>query len=228
MSINLGSFAAHNPGLFARPNQFEVTFAPIRPIGSSEITKYLTINCNAANIPGKTMVVGDKGPTYRSYVKQKVYDDVTFSFHVSHDFKELRYFQIWLDRMIDPKSNRVQFYDHYKGTITITNKTRTNTTSMITTLHDAYPKRIDPMELNYGTNDSPMALSVTVQYRTYTQTYVTPKVKRDSPEEEGPVAYHDVNEAANKIDIMHDISDKTQSKVKHGGGTSDESDIETF
>ena len=170
---NISNLKANNPGLFARPNQFEVQF--VGPSGDANTERKLMINCNATNVPGLTMVAGDKDATYRSQVRQKVYDDVTFTFHVSDDYKELEYFQTWMNLMIDPITNRVGFYSDYVGEIIITNKSRTNTTALRTTLLDAYPKRIEPLAVDYSTNDAAMNLSVNVQYRTYKQEYFDPK-----------------------------------------------------
>ena len=170
---NISNLKANNPGLFARPNQFEVQF--VGPSGDANTERKLMINCNTTNVPGLTMVAGDKDATYRSQVRQKVYDDVTFTFHVSDDYKELEYFQTWMNLMIDPITNRVGFYSDYVGEIIITNKSRTNTTALRTTLLDAYPKRIEPLAVDYSTNDAAMNLSVNVQYRTYKQEYFDPK-----------------------------------------------------
>ncbi len=170
---NISNFKANNSGLFARPNHFEVQF--VGPHSDANTERGLMINCNTTNVPGLTMVAGDKDATYRSQVRQKVYDDVTFTFHVSDDYKELEYFQTWMNLMIDPITNRVGFYSDYVGEIIITNKSRTNTTALRTTLLDAYPKRIEPLAVDYSTNDAAMNLSVNVQYRTYKQEYFDPK-----------------------------------------------------
>ena len=170
---NISNFKANNSGLFARPNHFEVQF--VGPHSDANTERGLIINCNTTNEPGLTMVAGDKDATYRSQVRQKVYDDVTFTFHVSDDYKELEYFQTWMNLMIDPITNRVGFYSDYVGEIIITNKSRTNTTALRTTLLDAYPKRIEPLAVDYSTNDAAMNLSVNVQYRTYKQEYFDPK-----------------------------------------------------
>ena len=170
---NISNFKANNSGLFARPNHFEVQF--VGPHSDANTERGLMINCNTTNVPGLTMVAGDKDATYRSQVRQKVYDDVTFTFHVSDDYKELEYFQTWMNLMIDRITNRVGFYSDYVGEIIITNKSRTNTTALRTTLLDAYPKRIEPLAVDYSTNDAAMNLSVNVQYRTYKQEYFDPK-----------------------------------------------------
>lgn len=164
---NISNFAANNPGLFARPNQFEVKF---NGYGNNKTQRDLTINCNSANIPGLTMIAGDKDATYRSYIRQKVYDDVTFSFHVSSNYKELEYFQDWMKLMVDPVTNRLGYYKNYKGTITISNLYRNNSLAMQTILYDAFPKRISPLTVDYST-DGTMNLSVDVQYRSYKQQY---------------------------------------------------------
>ena len=216
---NISNFKANNQGLFARPNQFEVQF-----VGPDDVAaqKELTINCNSTNVPGLTMIAGDKDATYRSQVRQKVYDDITFTFHVSDDYKELKYFQKWMSLMVDPKTNRVGFYSDYVGEIIITNKSRYNTPSLRTTLFDAYPKRIEPLEVNYSTNDEAMNLSINVQYRTYKQEYFKPAPPsvETTVEKEEAVFAHTVNTEANKNNPMIEVKKQMWKYISPEGNES--------
>ena len=38
-------------------------------------------------------------------------------------------------------------------------------------MHDAYPKQVDPISLDYGTNDTIMTANITLSYRHYTHHY---------------------------------------------------------
>ena len=83
----------------------------------------------------------------------------------------------------------------------------------MTTLHEAYPKKVDPMQLDYGSNDI-MRMTVNFTYRYFSQTY------GNGVEEQKMMARRSDskdNSVINELD-----------PVFLGGGTSDESDIETF
>ena len=46
-----------------------------------------------------------------------------------------------------------------------------NVVSARWTLLEAYPKQIDPIQLDYGTNDTIMSMNVTLTYRTFKQKF---------------------------------------------------------
>ena len=220
---NISNFKVNNSGLFARPNQFEVQFIGY---GKNASQRDLMINCNSTTVPGLTLMAGDKEvSTYRSAIRQKTYDDITFTFHVSDDYKELEYFQTWMSLMVDPITNRVGYYKDYIGEIIITNKSRQNTPSLRTTLFEAYPKRIEPLALDYSTNDALMSLSVNVQYRTYEQEYFKPVPIAVEKEKEEAVFAHNVNSEANKNNPMIEVR-KQMWKYTGSGGNESSDDLD--
>jgi len=178
MAKGIGQFKAQTLANFASPNLFRVEITSNNPLGTnSSIRERLSLVCHNAQIPGLTMVATDKDMTYRSNVRQKTYDDITLAFHCNDDMLELKYFQDWMESMVDPATNRVGFYNNYIGTITVhklskqLNKNNTadsNATTLVTVINEAYPKRIEPLSLDYS-GTGVMSLSVNFSYRNYYQ-----------------------------------------------------------
>ena len=82
--------------------------------------------------------------------------------------------------------------DTYIGTIKITQINRYGHDVATWTLHDAYPKQIDPIQLDYGTNDAVMTCNTTITYRHFTvewKTVVDVIKKEDSPSGREEVLY---------------------------------------
>jgi hypothetical protein len=197
MAKGIGQFKAQTLANFASPNLFRVEITSNNPLGTnSSIRERLSLVCHNAQIPGLTMVATDKDMTYRSNVRQKTYDDITLAFHCNDDMLELKYFQDWMESMVDPATNRVGFYNNYIGTITVhklskqLNKNNTadsNATTLVTVINEAYPKRIEPLSLDYS-GTGVMSLSVNFSYRNYYQKWVSLKAA-ESPEIRGePIA----------------------------------------
>ena len=197
MAKGIGQFKAQTLANFASPNLFRVEITSNNPLGTnSRIRERLSLVCHNAQIPGLTMVATDKDMTYRSNVRQKTYDDITLAFHCNDDMLELKYFQDWMESMVDPATNRVGFYNNYIGTITVhklskqLNKNNTadsNATTLVTVINEAYPKRIEPLSLDYS-GTGVMSLSVNFSYRNYYQKWVSLKAA-ESPEIRGePIA----------------------------------------
>ena len=225
-------FKAQTLANFASPNLFRVEITKLDPRqANSRIRERLTFVCHNAQIPGLTMVATDKDLAYRSNVRQKTYDDITLAFHCNDDMLELKYFQDWMENMVDPSTNRVGFYNNYIGTITVhklskqlnkNNTTDSNATTLVTVINEAYPKRIEPLSLDYS-GTGVMSLSVNFSYRNYHQKWVSLKAA-ESPEIRGePIAARSVDTEANKRNPMTEILDKTQN-FKFRGDTAGSND----
>ena len=233
MAKGIGQFISQTLANFASPNLFRVDIAKNNPFATNPlIRERLSLVCHNAQIPGLTMVATDKDLAYRSNVRQKTYDDITLAFHCNDDMLELKYFQEWMTEMVNPETNRVGFYNNYVGTITIHKLSRlkgnnstveANATTLVTTIHEAYPKRIEPLSLDYAVTGV-MSLSVNFSYRNYEQAWF-PLSELKSPEKIGePIFSRSVDSEANKTNPLTELQDK----FKFAGGTSDEFDNSEF
>ena len=227
MAKGISYFKAQTLANFASPNLFRVEISSSNPIGeNSRIRERLSLVCHNAQIPGLTMVATDKDLAYRSNVRQKTYDDITLAFHCNDDMLELKYFQEWMESMVDPATNRVGFYNNYIGTITVHKLSRqlnknsgtdSNSTTLVTTINEAYPKRIEPLSLDYSGTGA-MSLSVNFSYRNYHQKWVSLKAG-ESPEIVGePIA--------RRSDSRDNSNINSLDKTVLGGGQESSDDLE--
>ena len=179
-------FIAKTNGLsFAFSNLYSVEI--LNPPNDSENISLLeTVNllCTSAQLPGTTINTTEKALDFRSRGKQRVYDDISLNFYCSEDMKEYIFFNNWLDRIVNPNNNRVQYHRNYARTIYI-NKlgkrpvnidsstflnedaeadTTFNEVVHRTILNEAYPKRIEPITLEYSASGSISTMSVTFAY----------------------------------------------------------------
>ena len=183
---------------FARPNLFRVAISLIK---ASKQAKY-QMSCFQAQIPGYNIATTDKDIGKRSVAYQKIFSDVILGFYVDEDLEELKFWQEWMDKIVRPNPNRHNYYDNYVGTVKVTQVNRSGQNVATWTLHDAYPKQIDPIQLDYGTNDAVMTCNATITYRHFTVDWHT-AVGTDL---RGEKQYtHNVNSATNKIDPMIEI-----------------------
>ena len=174
MAITMSDIIAQTSASFARPNIYRVEIGG----GKTEISKKLTLNCYNASIPGLSIATTDKDVGFRSVAYQKLYDDVLFSFYCSEDLSELEFMQEWMKQISNPINNRLGYYDDYKEDIDIIHLSKEgdsepygsedNKKTLRTTLIDAYPKKIDPIQLDYASNDI-MRITVSFTYRYYEQ-----------------------------------------------------------
>ena len=166
----LSSFLHELKTSFARPSLFEVRIT--RPPGAGLFMvgneKTMMLNCYNAQIPGVSLATTDKDIGYRSVAYQKLYDDVLLSFYCKERFEELHFMNKWINLISNPTTNRFEYYTNYVSNIDIITISRDNQKTLTTTLHEAYPKKVDPMQLDYGSNDI-MRMTVNFTYRHFTQ-----------------------------------------------------------
>ena len=208
--MNLSQVKANILNGFARPNLFRVTIGDI----NTAYQPQFRINCYQAQIPGSNIATTDKDLGFRSAAYHKLYADIILGFYCSENMQELEFFQGWIDRIVDPVTNRKGYYSRdasdiesegYATTVTIEQLSRLsskggehnlgqtapkltdkpiireeelydkkglssdteNKVSARWILKEAFPRQVDPIQLDYGTNDTVMSMNVTLTYRSF-------------------------------------------------------------
>ena len=199
---------------FARPNIFRVVIDK----AILGFQQRFSLNCFQAQIPGSNIATTDKDVGFRSVAYQKIFSDVILGFYVGGDLRELRFWQDWIDTIIDNQTNVHAYYKDYVGNVQITQGNRQQKSVAKWTLHDAYPKQVDPVQLDYGSNDAVMTCNVTITYR-YHDVIWYPS---DGSEPGSSARYaHNTRTDLNKIDPMRELYDPNENwKFRDGPGPS--------
>jgi len=193
-------FSANMSKGFARPNLFKVEISKVTP-GKQRLYQ---MSCFQAQIPGHNIATTDKDIGFRSIAYQKIFSDIILGFYVDADLSQLKFWQSWIDTIINKNTNHHAYYNDYVGLVTITQQNRMGDPVATWTLHEAYPKQVDPIQLDYGTNDAVMTCNATITYRHFTvEWHTVADVNKDRPEE---VLYaENVKTDLNKISPMLEI-----------------------
>ena len=149
---------------FMRPNKFTITISKIKA-GSLE---RFDMSCFQCQLPGNVIATTDKDTGFRGVAYQTVYSDIILGFYCDDKMKELKFWQHWIEQIHTKPTNQWAYYDDYISDITITPINRSGDNVATWTLKDAYPKQIDPIQLDYGTNDAVMTINATITYRHFT------------------------------------------------------------
>ena len=147
---------------------------------------------------------------------------------------ELRFFNRWMNTIINPISNRVEYYDNYTASVKITtlskdpnintnyisNAKTNNKELLVVTLHEAFPKRIEPIQMDYTAGSEVMKLNITMTYRYHT---MVQQIKPDNIPTGTVYATHNVNTEDNKVDPMREIrNDGEKFRSTDNNETSDD------
>jgi len=220
-TVSLSAFLSQTKASFARPSLFEVRISPPLGMGTTKAmnpeNRVINLNCYNAQIPGVSLATTDKDIGYRSIAYQKLYDDVLLSFYCREKFGELKFMQDWINLISNPVTNRFEYYINYVSDIDIIHLSKDNSKTLTTTLHEAYPKKVDPMQLDYGSNDI-MRMTVNFTYRYFTQVWGEEEKKGEGTP--GKVLARRANDNGSLAAIE-------KERWVYEGGTSNESDIES-
>jgi hypothetical protein len=180
---NISDFKA-NTSRFAFSNLYQVEIYDHKVLANNKtLFDKLVFQCSAAIIPGTTIATTEKALDFRTRAKQRIYDDISLTFYCSESMDEYRYFDNWLNRVINKTSNRVGYHKEYIGTIKVkklgkANKFENfrniskveNQTFMTTIIEEAYPKKVDPISLDYNPSGAVTTFAVTFGYTRHIHT----------------------------------------------------------
>ena len=203
---------------FMRPNKFNVQIGATKA-GSRE---RFVMSCFQCQIPGNVIATTDKDMAFRSVAYQTIYSDIILGFYADDKLRELKFWQDWINSIHNKKTNRWEYYDKYVAEIIITPLNRKGQDVASWILWDAYPKQIDPIQLDYGTNDAVMTINATITYRHFTAAwYDLANEKEVKVNDAEPLYTESSNTDLNKINSMLEI-EKEGWKFGHEQITSED------
>lgn len=158
-------------GGIARANRFGVLInTPFNPSFNDDSADFnsrdLFMYCDAAQIPGLNFASTQARTfgEFREMPYEKLFDVVTLSFYVDNELKVRRFWENWINKIQDPYSRHINYYDNYVGTIIVYVYDVNNNSRYAITLEQAYPKTVASIQLDNTSRDL-MKISVTIQYK---------------------------------------------------------------
>ncbi len=143
---------------------------------NSQLTRYLSLQCESAELPGKTLATSDVkiyGPTFK-VPYQTQYSDMTLTFLCTNDFYERKLFDRWIDAIHPSDTNNLRFP---KGNTTryLTNIKVIQYDDFIKQIYavellDAFPIGVAPQTLNWS-EDGFHRLSIQFAFQKYRTIY---------------------------------------------------------
>jgi hypothetical protein len=180
LSKNEGlSRASHyDVDIITPPKIFKDPGRNVKQIADPLEGKYM-MYCKATSLPGTNLLTNEV-TTFgenREMPYQRSYDNLNLSFMMDIDLKIKRFFENWMNGIINPVTRVQEYYDNYIATITITindnasksSRERLNRTTnerFKLTLYECYPKTIGEMTLSYD-SEGFAELPVTMNYKYY-------------------------------------------------------------
>lgn len=147
---------------FARQNRFTVSISSPAG-GDSNLTELF---CEQAVLPGisvSTQPVRTYGEA-REVVYDRNFESITLTFLVDKQYAVKDFFESWMNKVIDPNSRLVGFYDEYVRDMVIMTQDNKDNDTYYVILRELYPKTIAPIQLDHNSKDI-VKLQVTFNYK---------------------------------------------------------------
>jgi len=136
------------------------------------ITRYLALQCEAAELPGRTLETGDAriyGPSFKVPYRMQ-YTDTNLTFLCTNEFYERKLFERWMDAIIPPDTNNPRYpksdASRYLTNIRIIQYDDVVRQIYAVELIDAFPVGIAPQALSWS-EEGFHRLSVSFAYQKY-------------------------------------------------------------
>lgn len=143
---------------------------------NSSMSRYLALQCEAAELPGKTLATADVkvyGPTFK-VPYQTQYTDTTLTFICTNDFYERKLFDRWMEAIHPSDTNNLRFpkgqQSRYLTNIKIIQYDDFIKQIYAVELLDAFPIGVAPQSLSWS-DDGFHRLSIQFAYQRYRPIY---------------------------------------------------------
>ena len=143
---------------------------------NSSMSRYLALQCEAAEIPGRTLQTADVkiyGPTFK-IPYQSMYSDTTLTFICTNEFYERKLFDRWIEAIHPSDTNNLRFpkgqNSRYLTNIKIIQYDDFIKQIYAVELLDAFPIGVAPQSLSWS-DDGFHRLSVQIAYQRYRPIY---------------------------------------------------------
>lgn len=138
-----------------------------QPIQVAKQLGDLGFMCTQMSFPGRSFQTVDSrhiGTPFRLPFSTQ-YTDVNFTFNLSADMRERKYFELWQQMVTNVHINSMNFYSEYVMPVHLMKLDKQGQVTYQVTLIEAYPIAIDEVNNSFAAQNEVSQCSVTMAYR---------------------------------------------------------------
>jgi hypothetical protein len=151
----------------ARPSRFDVEIpVPLKLVAHRNTGRQLSFRCENAELPSRTLATTERktyGPT-ELHPYLTTYNQSTFTFIVSDDMKEKKFFDAWMDLINSRSTYNLAFKNDYAVSINVNQYNLKNEMTYSVSLVDAFPISVNQLDLDWSNESTYHKLSVVFAY----------------------------------------------------------------
>lgn len=165
-----------------RPNRFLVEMVPpaaLAPLMPPSIQERLAIQCEVAQLPGKTFSTHEHriyGPLRKFPYVATFTSAIDLTFRVGTDYRERSLFDEWQNIVMNQSTNMFGYYKEYVTDFLIHQFNENDERIYSVELIEAWPEAIQAVELSSQTQNTYNRQTITFAFRQWVQTNKVPLV----------------------------------------------------
>jgi len=170
-----------------KPNRFEVIINPPSCVGGASLQttnagqantgamdmgRLVSLFADTAQLPQTRINVASQRifgpPTFHAQNADYGGDNISLTFYVDRDMQVKRFFDTWVDGIVDRTAGTVSYLADYATTMTVNQLDETDTITYSAKFEDLFPISVAPIQLDQNSMNQAGRLTVTFCYRRWT------------------------------------------------------------
>lgn len=170
-----------------KPNRFEIILNPPSCVGgaslqttnngqansgSMDMGRLVSLFADAAQLPQTRINVASQRlfgpPTFHAQNADYGGDNISLTFYVDRDMQVKRFFDTWVDGIVNRSTGTVSYLSDYATTMTINQLDESDTITYTAKFEDLFPISVAPIQLDQNSMNQAGKLTVTFCYRRWT------------------------------------------------------------
>ena len=159
-------------GGFAYANKYQVLFTRVPAGLQSDATRLLQYTCENTSLPTRSIQASEKliyGTSYQMPYKH-AYGEISMTFYLTEDMQSKAFFDAWLNKIINPITGDIGYYENYTSTIKIGMYARSAASVSDppvyeVELENAWPSIVAEVAMSHSAGGEIAKLPITFQYK---------------------------------------------------------------
>ena len=185
--FSLENFRAEvlNRGL-AKANRFEVIIVPPKCVASAGDVRVVSMMAENCQLPTTRIITAQQRifgpPTNHPQSAEYGGDNMTIQFYLDREMTVKRFFDVWVDGVVDRTRNTVYYQDNYLSQgMTISQLDEQDRAMYGVKFIDLFPIAVNPVQLDHNQANAVSRLTVTFAYRRWVEVTVAAAQTVQSP-----------------------------------------------
>lgn len=158
----------------ARTNRFEAEI--YSPKAVSEYSRKVSIRIDSVSFPGKNIrtVTNENvyGPTYEVAQGLTYAEEINIGFYMNNNHEERWFFNDWQDKIINPRTYNVAYYDQYVSKMRVFQLDEANNRTCGIEIRDVFPKTVNGIDYSHSDANNIVKGSVGLAFKEWVPIYV--------------------------------------------------------